>query len=280
MKHLTHSSIKTLRRCPYMYKLSYVDKIKESTHSEALNFGSMFHDALEHGEVRQPGYTYMLPEEFALLQKKVTALYVGYTRYWGDTFETVDRELEFSVDIGHPVYKLAGKIDRVIKSGNGYAVLETKTTGSDIKPGSDYWKQLRNDPQVTTYAYALTQLGYPCNEIQYDVIKRPTINVRKNDTVDEYIARLCKDITSRPEFYFQRTSVPRLDDDFKRFKEDTYMEAEVLALRESQGLFPRSAQCRQPFKCRFIDICNSPDDALPGGFYYAEKQHSELSIGD
>lgn len=54
-------------------------------------------------------------------------------------------------------------------------IVEHKTTSEDASPGSDYWKRLQIDPQVSTYFAGGRALGHDIVECIYDVIGKPAL---------------------------------------------------------------------------------------------------------
>lgn len=77
-------------------------------------------------------------------------------------------------------------------------VCEHKTTTSDIGLGSDYWKRLTLDAQISTYLQGARSLGFDPDGILYDVARRPTLRPYKATPVEErkYVepkSRACKE---------------------------------------------------------------------------------------
>lgn len=54
-------------------------------------------------------------------------------------------------------------------------VVEHKTTSEDVSVGSDYWRRLRMDAQVSNYFTGARALGHEPEACLYDVIKKPAI---------------------------------------------------------------------------------------------------------
>jgi len=111
-------------------------------------------------------------------------------------FEAV--ELSFDVPLVNPVtgalsraFTLAGKIDGIVRLADGrLAVLEYKTAGEDIAPDADYWLRLRCDGQISLYVLAARALGYDVATVLYDVTRKRTIRLRKDETPEQFGERL------------------------------------------------------------------------------------------
>lgn len=104
------------------------------------------------------------------------------------------------------------------------------------------------------------------NEEVAEVILGKKANAIK-ETVDMFGTRLLLDITTRPEFYFQRREIARTDRDLERF------EKELFNIYQAQKMMDRSncwyeneSQCRATFHCQYIPICYGPGaDAVCDG---------------
>ncbi len=231
-------------------------------------------------------------------------------RYEADTLECVASELQFEIPILNPateyastIWMLAGKIDRIVKLPDGrLAVQEYKTCQEDLSQDSDYWRRLRIDQQISLYVLAARALDYAIDTVLYDVIRKPTLqryrttplenrkytkdgrlyaNQRERDeTPEEYGDRITQDMGKRPDFYFARMEIPRLDQDLEEFRWELWQQQQ--AIRESQKSgrwFRNTSRCFKPYTCEFVDICLNavdPTNGLPNGFVRSETIHPEL----
>ena len=102
------------------------------------------------------------------------------------------------------------------------------------------------------------------------------------ETVDMWGARLTQDIVSRPEFYFARQEVPRLDTDLKEFEVELWQTAKLLRECQRNGYwFRNTSACTHPFPCAYRDFCFNgidPHGDLPPGFVRVSDVHPELEI--
>mgnify|MGYP007001753624 CR=1 FL=1 len=53
------------------------------------------------------------------------------------------------------------------------------TTSEDIGRGTDYWRRLRMDGQVSIYYAGSAALGYPADLCLYDVLRKPSLRPKK-----------------------------------------------------------------------------------------------------
>lgn len=209
-------------------------------------------------------------------------------------------------------FDLEGSIDAIIKrftKGSWYHFnVEHKTTSFDILPGSDYWhKIIALDPQVSTYDAASRAMGYDIRGTIYDVIRKPELqplkatpeelkkytkptkaepiprlyaNQRETDeTVEEYRDRLLKDIEARPNWYFARNTIVRLEHDNNAHARDVEQTASMIRFAEEWEAWPRSPNACERYRrmCEFHPVCSGEtniDDTAR--FVKKTSQHEEL----
>ena len=216
--------------------------------------------------------------------------------------------------------ELAGQIDGIIELEDGRrGILERKTSGEDISEGAAYWNRLRLDVQVGLYYLAAEAEGWEPQFILYDVVRKPTIRQarpgtkkdmarmlreidsdgvcvyygerfsedearpaieREKETVGMFGARLSQDISTRPDFYFQRQPVHRTRDDFIELARDLRAQVEAIKLYDSIGHYPRNPHaCDAYGQCAFFALCSNnihPGGDVPTGYRRREHLHPEL----
>lgn len=80
----------------------------------------------------------------------------------------------------------AGKIDVVVRDGNGRVwVVEHKTTSDSLAPDSDYWTRLRMDTQCSKYFLAALHQGHDVAGVIYNVLRRPLHQLKGVPLLDE-----------------------------------------------------------------------------------------------
>jgi hypothetical protein len=79
--------------------------------------------------------------------------------------------------IAHPVFRLAGKIDAMVRLSDGrVALIEHKTTSQDATAGSDYRRALTLNAQVGIYFSGARALGISADVCVYDMLRKPSLD--------------------------------------------------------------------------------------------------------
>ena len=327
---LTHSSVQTWKVCPRKYFYRYRLGVRTPP-GEALRIGTAFHLGCElWGQpdmAQRLANLYYLQEDFEWAQLEmaiVSAMVLAWgQRYQGDqVIKILAREISFELPIINPstgrqnaTYRQAGKIDAIGELPDGrICLVERKTIGESLEPGSDYWKRLFLDSQISRYVLAARALGYPVETVAYDVVRKPLIrpkNISKaeatravadgryfdykitgplpeRETPVLFAARLHADMTARPEFYFARKEIARLETDLLEYQQEQWLVARQLRDAElyerdfGTAAWPRNTgACVNPYRCEYLDICRGlaadPLQELPDGFVRADVLHPELS---
>lgn len=354
LRVITNSELSTRKRCPREHYYSYQLGYRSIAEVEALRFGTFWHLGMEdywggHG-LEEAIYAATSTCKDHYEAARLRALLTGYVARWGaedmDDVVSVEREFRAPVvnpDTGAPsrTYVLGGKLD-VLKRRK---FLEHKTTSDDIGFGSIYWRVLTLNSQVSTYYAGAKSLGHEVDGCIYDVVRKPTlrpsqiplldadeikivldangervrnkpsIKQRKNETdeefsarlgvacseapwrqtgdtelgyvlqtrietSEEYEARILDDIAADPDKYYQRGEVVRLEAEEEEAARDVWQTARAMREDELAGRHPRNADaCRRYGNlCHFFDVCcgeASLEDT--SRFVRLENVHAELS---
>ena len=293
---LTSSRLKTARACLRLDRLTYQLGYRSVRDVAALRFGTLIHVALEAWWMASPGarLTDALcailaagePDPFEY--RKAEALIVGYDERWGgEQYETLSVEQEFVAQLVNPetgsaskTWRLSGKLDAIVRDAHGRTmIVEHKTSSEDIKQGSDYWKLLKMDGQISIYFAGAKSLGHDVEGCIYDVIGKPSIRPLKatpvesrkftkdgqiykvqratDETPQEYSVRLTEDIAADPNAYFQRGVVVRLESEITEAMADVWQTAQSLRSMIVAGRSPRNPDACRRFNrvCDFFDVC-------------------------
>ena len=213
-------------------------------------------------------------------------------------------------------FSIAGKIDALVSMHGRTFLMDHKTTSDDIAdPDSPYWRQLAIEGQVSHYLLLLMSVGIKPDGAIWDVIRKPTISPKKltkaerasavserryfgssltmdtlnalqlddRETFEMYEARLAHDCTTeRPERYFQRKPVPRLDADIMEYWQDLWEQGQlIMASRARQRLGKRipkhSGSCMlYNSPCKFLGICSNYDSPDSDKWQRKPMAHREL----
>jgi hypothetical protein len=197
----------------------------------------------------------------------------GYTARWGNVpFEPIVVEHEFELPDG-----TVGRIDAIARYGRSrdVYVVEHKTSSENV---SYYWRRLALDTQVSIYleaAYALANvLGYQTEDVrgvEYDLLVKPPVwplsatdptkrrytrdgrlyasQRDRDETEDEFRARVRAAIVEAPEKFFQRQTIVRTARELEEARE----ERRILQAEIAQFVPP----IRNPDACvRYGHLCD------------------------
>lgn len=236
-----------------------------------------------------------------------------YMAYW-DTVpcEVLAVEHAFQLPLVHPVtretsskWKLAGKMDVLIRMDRRVKILEHKTTSDEMKPGGSYRQRLRMDGQISQYILGAESLGYSHVDVIYDVLLKPRqaplqatpmdkrIRVKKgprsgllrsgqreqDETPEEYEARLVRVISEQPERYLVRITAVRSDKALRAYQFDIWQVAEMIQRAEETKIAPRNPDSCWRFNtpCPYLAVCNGEASITdPTKFRDATGEHEEL----
>ncbi len=281
--------------------------------SFVMRVGSAFHlalDTLAKGGDVEAAMEQALEDPYDLAL--VAAMVQGYAeRYLGSgPLETVASELAFDLPLRNPatgtasrVWRLAGVIDRIVRLADGRtALMECKTTSLDFSPGADYWLRLHMDQQISIYVLAARELGYPIDTVLYDVTRRPAqrplmatpeekrkykgngepyASQRAEDEFPEaFAARVAEEMRTRPDHYFARIEIARLDQDLEDCAAELWQQQKAMRTAQRAGHWYRNpGACFSPWPCAYLSICRQRDleQVTPNGFARLDSVHPELA---
>jgi len=202
---ITNSSMACFKSCRQKFYWSYELGLRPDIEKTPLRIGSMVHEGLDlmakGATVEQAinvvsdlyaekivdiagmGQDEELEYKLNIECVTVCCLIEGYANAWADSqIEIIESEKTFNLPIINPngnamtSIKQSGKRDRIGKLPDGrIALMETKTCGEDIGPGSDYRNVLAINQQVSMYVNAARAEGFDIETTLYDCIRKPTI---------------------------------------------------------------------------------------------------------
>jgi len=205
-------------------------------------------------------------------QQLVSAMLNGYQNYYADEKLTVlASEQTIKTQINRDIW-FAGKIDMIAEIDGGKWLFEHKTAGS-IENG--YFEKLAIDPQITGYLYLATQKYPDVRGAVYNVLRKPSIRQKQNETIEEFHQRMKQDYLDRPEFYFQRRDVVRNDRELAEFPD--YVKNITDEIRYHRNFFPRNpGQCNLYGSCAFRSLCVEYSPELASTYAKKTSLHEEL----
>lgn len=102
------------------------------------------------------------------------------------------------------------------------------------------------------------------------------------ETPEQYGQRLILDIQERPDYYYARQEIPRMEADLDEFKVELHQQAHALTYRRGNKSWPRNTNaCIRPYKCEYFDLCCNGIDVereVPEGFVKLSSVHPELEL--
>lgn len=244
---ITFSALSKWLDCREQFTLQWIYGLSPKSISIPLEFGSLFHSALEHQfegdpyeiidkvirkykEERLKTITSSSQKdslEYVIGLARIT--YPMYCEYWNADDKKINwikREQKFAVphivDVnGEPrEILLRGMIDGLYQVRNKFGVFETKT--KDKISEYEIQTALHSDMQTMMYCFAAKLLtgSYP-NQIKYNIVRRTSKYWKKNHTLHDYLGEVLQDIKDRKDFYFMRFTVDVYQDEIEDFVENT-----------------------------------------------------------
>jgi ATP-dependent exoDNAse (exonuclease V) beta subunit len=149
-RFLSYSKVSTVESCEYRYLLEYVERVKLDPQPEYFAKGHLFHQAMaRHYRERARGRKAKFETHCRFIDQNwddspphlKNAIRVATENAWEDC-EVVAVEEPFVLDLGKDLPPLLGIVDLVIRSEDGYTVVDHKT-------GKTFYEQ--DDLQLTLY---------------------------------------------------------------------------------------------------------------------------------
>lgn len=303
---LTSSRLKAARSCLRFHRIRYIEGWSLLNPPETLRFGTLGHVGLEAWWKAHATGGDRLSAAIAAMRAKgdsdpfelarAEVLLAGYEARWGAAaadYDVLGVEVEFDCALVNPAtgaesktWRLGGKVDVIVRerATGRVLVIEHKTSSEDISQGSEYWRRLRMDGQVSVYFVGATSLGHDVAGCLYDVLGKPGIKPlkatplearkytkptktepsrlyagqrEKDETVEEFRERLLSTIAETPDRYYQRGEVSRLETERESSMVDVWQLAQQLREAERLGRAPRNpdACVRYGRTCEFFGVC-------------------------
>ena len=213
-------------------------------------------------------------------------------------------------------FTLAGKLDvraRELRTG-ARVIIDHKTTSQEIAdPNASYWRQLVIEGQVSHYILLEWEAGNKTDYGLWDVVRKPSISPKllaKKDRevvlatrsycgsdltvsrLDEfasadretpamYASRLAQDcISERPEWYFQRRQMPRLDSEIREYAMELWGHSKDLLHARYMERHPRNSGACMNYgtPCKYLGICSGHDTAHSEHWVVKPQVHAELPM--
>lgn len=217
-------------------------------------------------------------------------------------------------------FRIGGKLDASHFNGQS-VIVDHKTTSDDIEDAAaPYWKNLVVEAQVSHYWLLEHLNGRKPESAMWDVVRKPGISPKQvtkadqkfvaishqycgrpisddsilemqqtgRETLEMYELRLIQDcVDERPQRYFQRRTIPRLDAEIAEYACDLWDTAKAMLYTrqhaKTTGRLPRrhSGACFSYGRpCKYLGICSGADTPDSGNWQVKANVHSELPMLD
>ncbi len=212
---LTNSRRNSFGECHRKHYFNYELCARPVSDAEALRFGTLIHAGLEawllslwQGPEQALGDALAAiqanapkAEADAYVQNVARAMIEGYHERWKDEdMEVLAVEQHYAIPLINPdtngtsrTWKLAGKIDGIVRVGGKVHILEHKTTSEILDADSKYWTKLAIDGQVSGYYMGAKSLGYEVEGCVYDVLRKPALRPTQVPVLDDDGAKVVLD---------------------------------------------------------------------------------------
>lgn len=301
---ITNSRTSAFLTCQRLHQIQYVQGYR-ALGSEEMEFGSLMHAGLEAWWLAYKNGSNALSDALTAMEGyaqkcevldesgfvKARVMMLAYDVRWSDEmadFEVLAVEKEFQTPLPTPKgkeakgLKIAGKIDVLVRriSTNQVLMVEHKTSGADLSPGSTYWQRLRTNSQISMYHEGAKALGYTLDGCLYDVIVRPGQKMLKatpeesrkyvaktgalyanqraeDETLEDFEKRVTEVVAEDPNRYFARADIVRFESELIESRLDVYFVGVQIRDQIRTGVAPRNTNACQRFghDCDFLPVC-------------------------
>lgn len=290
------SSISTYMDCPRKYFYAYERRLEPPGYSPALVRGSFTHAYVEEFTSGNVGAVMRTFNELSSRtdesnHPKVKAdmrLANGFFDLWkarwasghpfgNDKLEFKHSELEWQIKIDEHTH--VGKSDGVVLHKEyGKLFLYELKTATD-RDRDSYIHRLEIDKQISSNLMALSDMGIECDGVIYDVIWKPGVRMKKDETPDELDQRMLDVMAADPAEYFTRHLVYRSPKAITEHIQDLVGQFGHMALSKATGNYYRNTgACDNYGKlCPYFSICLEGHTELENVFRKRDRKLPELS---
>lgn len=260
---ITTSQINDFKDCRRRYWFGYRELLKPKKENESLTIGSSYHAKVE--EILTTG-TFTESNDYT---DAMARAFIKYIKPQLNEIVAVEKEFRYRLSRG--IY-LKGKIDAITVEG----LVEHKTTGNYIDEKYMYKVDFMND-QVSNYLIASGET----RPITYTVITKPTIRIKKTETLEEYIKRCEEWYDEDTERKIRVFKVYRTQEELDRQRETLVAMAKEIRRADREKFFYRNDRACSILGCQFASICNHYDGhpELLVDFTKKESVNEELNKG-
>lgn len=236
---ISYSLLCKFRNCRERFRVSTVEGLRPADRKEAMDFGTIFHKALEYtaqGKTTTQVITQLMKfyqgtSMDPLLVKQACTLVPHYNRYYAtEKHNYIAQEEVFDIPYKSTttgkIIRLRGRRDEVFLR-NGAIWLQENKTKTNIQEDK-ILATLPYDLQTMLYVYSMTHdyKGRKIGGVLYNVIRKPGQKQKQNESDNEFLTRINEEIakdvdnalaTNEMSHYFKRYEVELTPSDIANF---------------------------------------------------------------
>ncbi len=295
-KHgVSQTLLGTYLTCVEKARLRYWEGLQLENQKTAFYEGSVYHNLLEKiyvkiksGEVSNPAEAFtavqaeikavekaavaagrhaqldLLQETLDMASVLIPAYFINYHKDFGLEWVYVESDFSFPVEVdSKTIIQVKGKYDGGYNTKKGFWVFESKFLSRWNQDIADF---LPLDLQTCTYTGAAHYAKHPLLGCRYNIVRKPQLKRKQSEGRKDFITRIREDITSRPEFYFERHDV-----EFSKAECEANIRRITHLVRgfvkwwkdgdhKTRDLGFNSGACENKYgSCEFLPICASQD---------------------
>lgn len=210
-----------------------------------------------------------------------SVLFPVYAVHYRKDEQLVWEQVEQTFDLRWEGYRLRGKRDGAFrlpslrKGGKGSLWLFETKTKSQVSERT-IGDVLAFDFQLQLYTLTLEEeTGESVAGAVYNVVRTPGLKQGKTETLQEYVLRVAKDVSERPDHYFMRWEVPNDSDAKARFRRDLLTKLrEFASWASGAGPHYRNERaCAHFGACPYLQACSAGNIE---GYVALGRRFSEL----
>lgn len=271
---ITNSAITCFRTCARKYYWRYLRELELKEKAESLTLGAQIHKYLEGFYLQtpiDPCDEILSPKGLGIME----GLAQAYPQVYADDFnlfEVLAVEKKIDGPIVNPEsgrasldYVFGGKIDALVQmkadhygfTAGDLVLLEHKSAS---RVDENYLDRLELDSQIRLYSlYLERQLKLPIAGVLYNIVIKPAIRSKKEESPAEFSRRLSQ-VMMQPSQYQRHSLRIPAHQLFETEREIWCMKA-LIARARREGLYPRNDHSCFDYsrKCDYYELCISQD---------------------
>lgn len=282
MLHISTSSLDDFLTCRRLYYYKRIKRYEKAVFHLPFFVGRIVHEGMSYLLRKKPDAIKLMTEFFRKEKKSVNEQFVltpekleevneqeyvakgmltAYARRYAKMLKDttlLDSEVEGALQLSENVVFVI-KLDNLLRI-RGKKVLHELKTSKYITP--EYIKMVQTDRQMTIYYrfYNLIFEKHPIQEIIYDVIRKPSIRQKKNESYPVYLKRLSEwyDTTDdMSKFHIERFKEPVISEE-SILNTVQHVAEEMLKSKSKEDYYENHDHCSSYYGdvCSYYDLCH------------------------